>query len=263
MRKKLYFGSNFKMYKNIQATNEYLQAITDATKDIDREDFQFFFIPSYTSLESAGKCSVRSQFMLGAQNMCWEDEGQFTGEISPLMLKELGLDLVMVGHSERRHGFGESDYTENKKVRKALDSGFTVLLCVGETAQEKEFGISAEILRTQLKIGLHGVEEKQLDRVWIAYEPVWSIGVNGTPAPVDYAEAMHKVIKDCLEEMFGRNGREIPALYGGSVNPDNSSALIVQPDIDGLFTTRTAFQVDKFTKLIKDAIAACRESGKF
>ena len=175
--------------------------------------------------------------MLGAQNMCWEDEGQFTGEISPLMLQELGLDLVMIGHSERRHGFKESDYTENKKVRKALDSGFTTLLCVGETEQEKEFGISAEVLRTQLKIGLHGVLKEQIENIWIAYEPVWSIGVNGTPAPVDYAQAMHKVIKDCLEEMYGKEGRNIPALYGGSVNPDNSNALIVQPDIDGLFTT--------------------------
>ena len=174
------------------------------------------------------------------------------------MLQELGLDLVMIGHSERRHGFGEDDYTENKKVKKALASGFTTLLCVGETAQEKEFGISAEVLRSQLKVGLHGVKKEQIDRVWIAYEPVWSIGVNGTPAPVDYAEEMHKVIKDCLVELFGEEGRQIPALYGGSVNPDNSNALITQPDIDGLFTTRTAFKVDAFAKLIRDAIEACK-----
>lgn len=256
---KLYFGSNFKMYKNIQATEEYLQAITAATRHVDREKVQFFFIPSFTSLESASHSSVRDSFMLGAQNMCWEDEGQFTGEISPLMLKELGLDLVMIGHSERRHGFGESDYTENKKVLKALASGFTTLLCVGETAQEKEFGISAEVLRTQLKVGLHGVSPEYVGKIWIAYEPVWSIGVNGTPAPVEYAEEMHHVIKDCLAELFGEKGREIPALYGGSVNPQNSNALIVQPDIDGLFTTRTAFQVESFAKLIDDAIAACGE----
>lgn len=260
MSKKLYFGSNFKMYKNIKDTEEYLQAITKATENIDRNEIQFFFIPSYTSLETASRSSVRNSFMLGAQNMCWEDEGQFTGEISPVMLKELGLDLVMVGHSERRHGFGEDDYTENKKVRKALDSGFTVLLCIGETAQEKEFGISAEVLRTQLKVGLHGVTKDQIDRVWIAYEPVWSIGVNGTPAPVDYAEEMHKVIKDCLSELFQEEGRQIPALYGGSVNPSNSNALITQPDIDGLFTTRTAFNVDAFAKLIRDAIDACKAS---
>ena len=196
MGKKLYFGSNFKMYKNIQATEEYLQAITAATKDINREEIQFFFIPSYTSLESASKCSVRNSFMLGAQNMCWEDEGQFTGEISPLMLKELGLDLVMIGHSERRHGFGESDYTENKKVRKALDSGFTTLLCVGETAQEKEFKISAEVLRTQLKVGLHGVAKGQLEEVWIAYEPVWSIGPGKTPAGKDYITRIARFVKE-------------------------------------------------------------------
>lgn len=258
MKKKLYFGSNFKMYKNIQATEEYLQAITAATKDINRDEIQFFFIPSFTSLESASHSSVRDSFMLGAQNMCWEDEGQFTGEISPLMLKELGLDLVMIGHSERRHEFGESDCIENKKVKKALESNFIVLLCVGETRAEKDFGISVEKLRTQLKVGLHGVTEKQVEKVWVAYEPVWSIGVHGIPAPVDYAAAMHKVIKDCLAELFGPAGRTIPVLYGGSVSPQNANQLIVQPNIDGLFTTRTAFQVAHFAKLILDAITACK-----
>lgn len=259
MKKKLYFGSNFKMYKNIRDTEEYLQAITDATKNIDRNEVQFFFIPSYTSLESASKMSIRDQFMLGAQNMCWESEGQFTGEISPEMLKELNLDLVMIGHSERRHGFGESDKIENKKVKKALEYGFTTLLAIGETAEEKSFGVSSEILRTQLKVGLHGVTAEQLkERVWIAYEPVWSIGVNGTPAPVDYAQEMHHVIRKCLVEMFGEAGEEVPLLYGGSVNLQNGSELIVQPDINGLFTTRTAFQVESFSRLIRDAVASCK-----
>ena len=149
MGKKLYFGSNFKMYKNIRATQEYLEAVIKAAGDINPENIQLFFIPSYTSLESAAGSSVRSSFMLGAQNMCWEEEGQFTGEISPLMLKELGVDLVMAGHSERRHVFGEDDYMENRKVLKALEHGFTALLCVGETAREKSFGVSAEVLRTQ------------------------------------------------------------------------------------------------------------------
>lgn len=253
MGKRLYFGSNFKMYKNIRATLDYLEAITAAVGNVNPKDVQLFFIPSYTSLESAQRCGARDSFMLGAQNMCWEEEGQFTGEISPLMLKELGVDLVMVGHSERRHGFGEDDYTENRKVRKALEYGFTTLLCVGETAREKEFGVSGEVLRTQLKIGLNGVCPDQLSRVWVAYEPVWSIGVNGTPAPVAYAKEMHRVIKDCLAELFGQAGRTVPVLYGGSVNPQNSAALIAVPEIDGLFTTRTAFQVEAFAKMIRDA----------
>ncbi len=188
MKKKLYFGSNLKMYKNIKDTTEYLKALADYTKDLSREEIELFIIPSFTTLESASHCYDRQYIKLGAQNMCWEEEGQFTGEISPLMLKELGLDLVMIGHSERRHVFGETDVEENKKVKAALDHGFTALLCIGETGEEKEFGISPEVLRTQLKIGFHGVPVSQVPKIWVAYEPVWSIGVNGTPATADYAE---------------------------------------------------------------------------
>lgn len=254
MQKKLYFGSNLKMYKNIHDTVDYLQKLVDYTKDISREDMELFIIPSFTSLESAANKIDRSYVKIGAQNMCWEDEGQFTGEISPLMLKELGLDLVMIGHSERRHVFGETDFEENKKVKAALNHGFTTLLCIGETAQQKEFGISAEVLQTQLKIGFHDVPATQIPNIWVAYEPVWSIGVNGTPAKADYAEEMHKVIKASLIEIFGEAGKEIPVLYGGSVNPGNANELIIQPSIDGLFTGRAAWQADKFNTLIRDAI---------
>ena len=241
------------MYKTIRDTVEYLQALVENTKDISRDEIELFIIPSYTTLESAVKNVDRNFVMLGAQNMCWEDEGQFTGEISPVMLKELGLDLVMIGHSERRHVFGETDVEENKKVKAALNHGFTTLLCIGETAEEKNFGISAEVLRTQLKVGFHGVPVTQIPKIWVAYEPVWSIGVNGTPASADYAEEMHKEIKKCLVEIFGEAGLDIPVLYGGSVNPGNANELIVQPSIDGLFTGRAAWQADKFDKLIRDA----------
>lgn len=255
MQKKLYFGSNLKMYKNIQGTVDYLQELVDYTKDISRDEIELFIIPSFTSLDSVSQKIESSYVKIGAQNMCWEDEGQFTGEISPLMLKELGIDLVMIGHSERRHVFGETDFEENKKVKAALNHGFTTLLCIGETGQQKEFGISPEVLRSQIKIGFHGVKASQVPNIWVAYEPVWSIGVNGTPAKADYAEEMHKIIKATLREIFGEAGNEIPVLYGGSVNPGNANELIVQPSIDGLFTGRAAWQADKFNTLIRDAKA--------
>lgn len=255
MKKKLYFGSNLKMYKNIQDTVAYLQTLSDHTKDLSRDEIQLFIIPSYTSLASAVDAVDQDSVMLGAQNMCWEEQGQFTGEISPLMLQELGLRLVMIGHSERRHVFRETDAEENLKVRSALDHGFTALLCIGETAEEKAYGISPEVLRTQLKVGFHDVPVSQIDRIWVAYEPVWSIGVNGTPASADYAEEMHKVIKECLREIFGEAADQIPVLYGGSVNPGNANELIVQPSIDGLFTGRAAWDADKFDRLIRDAKA--------
>ena len=171
------------------------------------------------------------------------------------MMEELGLDFVMIGHSERRHTFGEPDAEENKKVLAGLRHGFTTLLCVGETAEQKEVGISAEILREQIIYGFHGVTADQADRVWVAYEPVWSIGVNGTPASADYAEEMHQVMRNCLVELFGEAGKTVPVLYGGSVNPGNANELIVQPHIDGLFIGRAAWDAKKFNDLIRGVIA--------
>lgn len=260
--KKLYFGTNLKMYKNIQDTVSYLQKLVENTKDISREEIELFVIPSFTTLQSATEKVDRSYVKLGAQNMCWEEQGQFTGEISPLMLQELGLDLVMIGHSERRHVFGETDYEENKKVLCALEHGFTTLLCIGETDQEKEYGISNEVLRTQLIAGFHGVTPEQAKKLWVAYEPVWAIGVNGKPASVEYAEEKHQVIKQCLRELFGEKvAAQIPVLYGGSVNPGNANQLIVQPSIDGLFTGRSAWQADAFDKLIRDAKASAEAAN--
>lgn len=250
--KKMYFGSNLKMYKNIRDTVAYLRALAEGTKTISRDELELFIIPSYTALESSCKNIDQKYIKLGAQNMCWEDEGQFTGEVSPLMLKELGVELVMIGHSERRHIFGETDIEENKKVKAALNHGFTTLLCIGESKEEKTYGVGEEVLRTQLKIGFHDVPVSQAPHIWVAYEPVWSIGVDGIPASADYAEKMHRVIKKYLAEMFGERGKEIPVLYGGSVNAGNARRLMMQPSIDGLFIGRAAWKADEFVKLIRD-----------
>lgn len=254
MQNKLYIGSNLKMYKTIADTVTYLQALTSRTADISRDEMELFIIPSYTTLDRATQQADRSLVRLAAQNMSWEDEGQFTGEISPVMLREMDLDLVMIGHSERRHVFGESNEEENRKVLAALRHGLTALLCVGETAEQKAYGVSAEILREQILIGLSGVSEEQVTQVWVAYEPVWSIGVNGTPASADYAEEMHRVMRDCLRERFGEAGKTIPVLYGGSVNPENAKELMAQPHIDGLFIGRAAWDAVKFDALIRDVL---------
>lgn len=257
--KKFYFGTNLKMYKNIKDTTDYLTSLERLTSDISRDEMELFVIPSYTSLPAATDAVSQNNIRLGAQNMGWADEGQFTGEISPLMLEEIGIGLVMIGHSERRHVFHETDIEENMKVRCSIEHGYTTLLCIGETDEEKEYGISDEVLRTQLKVGFHGLSPEDAKKVWVAYEPVWAIGVNGKPASVEYAQEKHHVIKQCLKEIFNDKADEIPVLYGGSVNPQNSNELIVQPDIDGLFVGRSAWHADDFNKLIRDAIVSCKK----
>ncbi len=254
----IYLGSNLKMYKTIAQTVDFLTDLSARTKDVDRSGVTLFIIPSYTALDRARQAIAKDDILLGAQNMHWEEEGQFTGEISPLMLREIGVEIIEIGHSERRHVMGETDFDENKKVLSALAHGFTALLCVGETSQQKDLGLSDETLSTQLKIGLNGVKKEDLDRLWIAYEPVWAIGVNGVPASKEYADEKHAVIKDVLGELFGDDAQKIPVLYGGSVNAGNSVELAGMPHIDGLFIGRAAWDAPAFDAIIRDVLPVFR-----
>lgn len=249
-------GTNTKMYKTIEDTNRFVSQLCRLTKDITRENFELFVIPSYTTLDQANRLRNPALLKLGAQNMCWEECGQYTGEISPLMLKEVGCDLVMIGHSERRHIFGETDEMERKKVRCALDHGFTALLCIGETKEEKEQGIADQVLRRQLQIGLASVYAHETQKIWIAYEPVWAIGVQGEPISVDYAQERILEIRLALTKQFGATGKEIPIFYGGSVKPDNAGPLSKCQEINGLFIGRSAWDANQFDILIRDVLRA-------
>lgn len=249
---RFYFGTNTKMYKTIAETASFLAELAELTRKIDREKAALFVIPSFTALQTAGPIAREGEILLGAQNMGWEAEGPFTGEISPRMLREVGVEIVEIGHSERRHVLGETDEMENKKVLCALENGFRPLLCIGETAEQKRDGIADEILRIQLKRGLRGVSAAQAaERLLIAYEPVWAIGAGGTPATREYAGEKHGVIHAALCELFGAEcGGQIPVLYGGSVNAENAVGLAKTPGIDGLFIGRSAWVAKSFYGII-------------
>lgn len=251
---KLYLGTNTKMYKTIADTVTFLTKLSSNTADLPRDALELFVIPSFTALKDARMCVPEESITLGAQNMGWVDQGQFTGEISPLMLKEVGVKIVQIGHSERRHVLHETDEEENKKVNCALRHRLRPLLCIGETLQQKNQGISDEVLRIQLKIGLQGVPVEDTHLLLIAYEPVWAIGVGGVPASAEYAKARHAVIRETLLELFGNAGSGIPLLYGGSVNEANCEDLIILPDVDGLFIGRSAWNADQFNSIIRKVI---------
>ncbi len=255
--KKVLFGTNTKMQKTACEAVMHIRRVAELTEDI-KNKIELFVIPSFTSLSCAVPVGLDVNLTIGSQNIGWEERGQYTGEISPLMLRELGVQMVMIGHSERRHIFHETDMEEEKRVKCAVEHGFRTLLCIGETAEQKDYGISAETLRTQIKIGLHSVDPIEAEKyIWIAYEPVWAIGVNGQAADEKYANEMHAVIRDTLIELYGEEvGNRIPLLYGGSVNLENAPKLIVQPHIDGLFVGRYALDADQFANLIHKALSA-------
>jgi triosephosphate isomerase len=252
--RKWYMGTNTKMYKTIAETNEFVSRLCELTSDISREAFELFVIPSFTTLEQANRHRNSELLKLGAQNMCWEERGQYTGEISPLMLQEVGCDLVMIGHSERRYIFLETDDMERRKVRCAVDHGFKVLLCIGETEEEKDAGKSDEVLKRQLKIGLVDIKPEETGNIWVAYEPVWAIGVHGKPITIEYADDKLHFVREVLIELFGKYGKDIPIFYGGSVNPENAEALSQCKDINGLFIGRSAWDADDFNKLIRTVL---------
>ena len=203
MTQRLYLGTNTKMYKGIAQTADYLERLAQNTADLQGEPMELFVLPPFIALLEASAAS-HGGIRLGAQNLCWEGEGQLIGEISPRMLLEVGAEIAMIGHSERRRIFGETDEMENRKVLCALRYQLTPLLCIGETEPEKNSGQTNDVLNRQLDLALQGVSSGDAPRLRIAYEPVWAIGVNGMPADEAYAAEKHGVIRQKLADLFGK-----------------------------------------------------------
>ncbi|RMD46245.1 MAG: triose-phosphate isomerase [Aquificota bacterium] len=249
-------AANWKMHKTVGETLEYLEIFLPSVKDL--TNVEIMIAPPFTALSSAsikldaakkeGEYNVR----LGAQNMFYAEKGAFTGEISPIMLNELNVDYVILGHSERRHIFGEKDELINKKVVAAVESGLRPILCVGETLEEREQGKTLSVVERQVRKGLAGVE-KDMEFIDIAYEPVWAIGtgINATP---EQAQEVHMFIRSLINEMSKGKDEKTRILYGGSVNEKNARELIKEPNVDGFLVGSASLDPERFYKIITEVL---------
>lgn len=248
MRKKVVAG-NWKMYKNLTETIELISAIKNELNKSE-SSAEVIVCPPYTSLESASTILKGSSIKLGAQNMHYEDSGAFTGEVSADMLKSVGCEYVILGHSERRTLFGETDSVINKKIIKAISARLKPIFCVGETLHERENGSTDKVVEQQVREGLSGLSESELGNMIIAYEPVWAIGTGKTASP-QQAQDVHQFIRNLVSRLFSANLAEnLVILYGGSVKPDNAAELFSQPDIDGGLIGGASLKSDAFTAIV-------------
>lgn len=246
MRNKFIAG-NWKMNKVRSEAVELAEALVKELKGTDRK---VMIAPTFTCLDAVSKVVKGSNILLGAQNMSSEKSGAHTGEISIDMLKDIGVDVVILGHSERRAIYGENDLFINKKVHLAIDSGLEAILCVGETLEERESGQANTIVENQLTKGLKGLTKAQLEKLTIAYEPVWAIGTGKTATPQD-ADDIHKVIRTKVSELYDNSEAEkIIIQYGGSVKPDNASELLNMENIDGALVGGAALKVELFEPIV-------------
>ncbi|CAN7358561.1 triose-phosphate isomerase [Ensifer sp. ENS07] len=244
----LWVGTSWKMNKTLAEAMVFADglAAADASRD---ERIQRFVIPPFTAVREVKARLSGTSVKVGAQNMHWDDAGAWTGEVSPLMLADCNLDVVELGHSERREHFGETDRTVGLKTAAAVRHGLAPLICIGETLSEREAGEADQVLKRQVEGALallEGAAKKAT--ILLAYEPVWAIGVNGIPATADYADERHKRIAEVAEAALGRR---VPVLYGGSVNPGNCEELITQAHIDGLFIGRSAWDVTGYLDILQ------------
>jgi L-erythrulose 1-phosphate isomerase len=248
----LLFGTNWKMHKTIEGATDYAERLRRRVGDFDSR-VQIFVIPPYTAIETVRRVA-RGAFWVGAQNMHWAEWGPYTGEISAPMLKEIGVDLVEIGHAERRQYFNETDPSINRKVRSALRFGFRPLICVGEDVEDKKYGVERETVIRQLRIALHEIQIDLTQQLILAYEPSWAIGDAGTIADPDYVARMIAVCREVLTSLFGRESATgIPILYGGSVFEKDAPALLLGSGANGLFVGRAALDPDAFA----DVVAGC------
>jgi triosephosphate isomerase len=212
--------------------------------------FDIYIAPVFVALDRVREVVSSSNIKLAAQNMYYEDSGAFTGEVSPKMLKELGVQAVIIGHSERRRIFGETDELINKKIKKALAEGLTPIFCIGETLEERQKGLTFCVLEKQVREGLYGINAEEVKRVVIAYEPVWAIGT-GVVATPEQAQEAHEFVRSLLAKIYSDEvAQSVTILYGGSVTPENFFGLFVKPDIDGALVGGASLK-ESFVELAK------------
>lgn len=248
--RKAVIAGNWKMNKTPAEAKELIAAIAPLVKDAGCD---VVACTPFVDLSSAQEAAEGTNIQIGAENCHWEKSGAYTGEISADMLVSMGVKIVIIGHSERRQYFGETDITVQKRVRAALDAGMTVILCVGETLEQREQGITSELVAMQTKIALGGVSAEELKRVIIAYEPVWAIGT-GKTATAEQANEVCHTIREVICELYGKaSADEITIQYGGSMNAANAAELLAQPDVDGGLIGGASLKPNDFAVIVEAA----------
>ncbi len=241
-------AGNWKMHLTIGEAVSLAQEIAKSCQGL--EGREVMIAPAATAIAAVAEAVAGSPVLVGGQNVAWEQQGAYTGEISPLMLKDAGATMAIIGHSERRHIFGEDNTMVNQRMTGALAFGLTPVLCVGETLDEREEGLTLKVLEVQVCEGLEGVASEQAGQVVVAYEPVWAIGT-GKTASKEQAQEVHRFIRDVLGDLYEKKLAEhIRILYGGSVKPDNVDDLMAMPDIDGALVGGAALQAASFDRII-------------
>ena len=246
--RKPFIAGNWKMFKTVHETTVYVKELRSLVREVN--DVTVVVAPPFTAVHAACEAARNSSVAIAAQNMYWEREGAFTGEISAGMIKEAGADYVIIGHSERRTLFGETDETVNRKIMAAIAGSLTPIVCIGETLDQRERGEMMAVIDRQIKAGLDGLTGDQIAALVIAYEPVWAIGTGRTATPAQAGEA-HAHIRSRLQQWFGGPAADrCLVLYGGSVKPDNIADLMAQPDIDGGLVGGASLDVRAFYDII-------------
>ncbi|WP_447977598.1 triose-phosphate isomerase [Candidatus Nitrospira bockiana] len=242
--------ANWKMNKTSAEAEGYIRRLASL---IHPDSIDLVLAPPFTALSTAAAAVPNSGFELAGQDVFWEDKGAYTGEVSPVMLKEIGCAYVLVGHSERRQWFGETDTWVNKKVAAAIRHGLKPILCLGEHLADREQGLTAAVVSGQLKKGLSGVTTDDLTAIAIAYEPIWAIGT-GRAATPDQAEEVHRLLRAQVSVQWGQEaGNRMRILYGGSVTPDNAGRFLASREIDGLLVGGACLDPDCFATIARSA----------
>ncbi len=249
MKRKKIIAANWKMYKTVQESRAFIDAFLPLVKQHDRDEI--VICPPFVNIAAVLEQTRGSLVKVGAQNVYWEKEGAFTGEISPGMLAGAGCEFVIVGHSERRQYFGETDDTVNRRLESALEAGLSAILCVGEVLEEREAKLTEDVLRRQCSRAFNGISARKAEKLSIAYEPVWAIGTGKTATP-QMAAAAHAVIRQEAALSFGKEfAAALRILYGGSVKPDNVKSLMAESEIDGALVGGASLKPESFAAIVK------------